>query len=331
MSRINPINLNAWILDLAARGPAEVDPGPFLELVRRQLGSRRIHKPCWIGLSDHETWSDEALLELCASLYESFLVQYIPVYVAEAEVRDITGLVIKKIGWTLTDMQRRADPTGHAVFKNIETACITLIEDGIIDIEGSRDRRQPRPRNHTWLRSPRTTGPTLELDQAELARRLAAQSDWKRLRRRMRTKISKHKDELVCLLKRMLEVGHLRFRFGDLVDAAKMECCPGFANDRPIEEIAASGDGGGTPDLRTYEGEIRCAIDREVTQPERRERLQALVTYSLEKWPVTHALPDAKDHGKRHGLSKTTAYEDIHILHRCVQEALTPDSRKYGL
>lgn len=331
MSRSNPIKLNPWILALAARGPSAVDPGPFVELVRRQLRSRRIHKPAWLGLVDHEAWDDEALLELCACLYESFLIESLPVYVAEAAVRDVTGLVIHKMRWTFTDLQRRADPGGYAVFKNTEAACITLVHEGSLEIEGSREQAQPRPGNQTYLRSPRALGPTLDLAHDELCRRLASQPGWPRLRQRMCTKSPKQSEELCRILVGMLAVGPLRFRFGDLVDAAKTECCPEFANDRPIEEIAAHGDAGGPPDLHAYAGELRCAIEKEVFQVERRERLQQLVTHSLEIWQETHELPHAQEHARRHGLAKTTAYEDLQILRRCIRSILTPDSRNYEI
>jgi hypothetical protein len=325
MSQANPIRLNAWILTLEARGPAAVDPGPFIELVQRQLRSRRIHKPAWLGLVDHESWTEEALLDLCGCLYESFLIDMLPTYVAAAAIRDITGLVIQKIGWTFTDLQRKADPSGYAVFKNVEAACIELVQKRALVIEGRRKQVQPRPVNQSQLRSPQAPGPTLDLDRDELRRRLAAQPGWQELCGRMCTKSPKQSAEFSRILERMLAVGPQRFRLGDLVDAAKCECCPDVVSDRPIEEIAARGDAGDLPDLRAYEGELRCAIDKEVSQAERRERMQDLVTHSLESWPKTHALPDAREHGHRHLLSKTTAYEDIHILHRCLNRVLNGD------
>ncbi len=347
MSSVSPISLNEWILALAAKGPAHVDPGPFVELLRRQLRARRMHQPAWLGLRDHREWDQAALLELCGILYTRFLVAKLPDYQRDAQIRDVTGLIITAVQWRFTDLQREADPEGHAVYKNVEQAVTLAIEAGalLLDLRTSRDLRGQTgkldnqsllcttTRESTAQAAKRTNavvkpGLMLDLDRDEIHGRLISQADWSALKPKLTTRSKIHSARLFELLQGLWQGPPLRFRMADLVDAVKAECCTQIENHEITLESQGQWDEPPTASLRDHETRLRQAIDQITANHPRRTRLQDLLTRCLDHWDEHGGLIEATDHAQHASLSKSSAYEDLDLLKKVIQDILTGDSRK---
>ncbi len=127
----------------------------FAAAIRSRLRRNGLLKypPAILGYAgnDPNDW-DDVLQDVTYDCYEFAILKRFHSLTQQLKVRDsIDGLVLRNIDNFILEKQRRTDPLGYAVFKNIEAGLRLAIEREMLTGESLRDGKL---RNETILRFP---------------------------------------------------------------------------------------------------------------------------------------------------------------------------------
>jgi hypothetical protein len=189
------------------------------EMKRRGLWNT---PPAYLGVYGGRTWAEapDGLEDLVSECYTFIFVDRLRSLKEQLRAKaNIDGLVTLNIRHFLHDTQKKHDPLGYRVFAVLRAACVELIEQGLLHVVSG----PARIRNDTTLafsahEGGEAVGPPPVEDAMEWAGNLFLDG------------LSAQGESLGALVRRagqhllaLREAGGGRFRFGDVVKAAKHE------------------------------------------------------------------------------------------------------------